>query len=223
MFSISGWHSRRIYVMDTTNHQMIRGLKRGLIGVASLAVVGAACGSSTHSATPPGTSPPATSGPATSVPAASGTAGSATAYTVSAQQVGTTGTLLVNGDGRTLYLLSSEKGGKLTCTDANGCTTYWAPVKLPSGVAKAVAGSGVNASLLSSVRSSTGVLYVTYGGWPLYTFSGDSASGSANGVGVVSFGGTWYGVSTSGGEIGKGGAVPTTTGGSSGGGYGGGY
>lgn len=216
--AIPGWPSRRIYVMNKTKPQRIRGLKRGLIGVAGLAVVGAACGSSTHSGTPAGTNAPSSSGPATS----------AAAYTVSAQSVGGTGTVLVNGDGRTLYLLSSEKGGKFTCTDANGCTKVWPPVELPSGVTKPLAGNGVNGSLLSEVRTSAGDLYVTYGGWPLYTFSGDSASGSANGIGITSFGGTWYAVSTTGSPVGSGAAAPTTTtggstGGGSGGGYGGGY
>ena len=37
--------------------------------------------------------------------------------TVKAAMVPGVGTVLVNGDGRTLYLLTSEKGGKLTCTD----------------------------------------------------------------------------------------------------------
>jgi predicted lipoprotein with Yx(FWY)xxD motif len=148
------------------------------------------------------------------------------AFTVSAASVGSAGTVLVNGDGRTLYLLSSEKGGKLTCTDANGCTKYWPPVELPSGVTKPDAGTGIQKSLLGTVRSSAGDLYVTYGGWPLYTFSGDTSGGTANGVGVTSFGGTWYAVSTSGGPAG--GAASTTpasttpaTSGSGGGGYGG--
>ncbi|HEX4865960.1 MAG TPA: hypothetical protein VFV02_17960, partial [Acidimicrobiales bacterium] len=118
-----------------------------------------------------------------------------------------------------------EKGGKITCTDANGCTKFWGPVELPSGVTKPVAGNGIDGSLLSTARSSTGVLRVTYNGWPLYTFSGDSGTGSANGVGVTSFGGTWYAVSTTGSPTGSGGAAPsTTTGGSGGGGSGsGGY
>ena len=134
----------------------------------------------------------------------------------------------MNGSGRTLYLLSSEKGGKITCTDANGCTKYWPPVELPEGVSKPVAGSGINASLLGTVRSASGDLYVTYGGWPLYTFSGDTADGQTNGIGVNSFGGTWYAVSTTGSPAGSASAptTPPTTaagsGSSGGGGYGGG-
>jgi len=203
--------------MNKTNPQTIRGLKRGLIGVAGLAVVGAACGSSTHSGTSAGTNAPSSSAPSSSAAPVS-----AAAYTVSAKQVGSNGTLLVNGDGRTLYLLSSEKGGNFTCTDANGCTKVWPPVELPSGVTKPVAGNGINSSLLSSVRNSAGDLYVTYGGWPLYTYSGDPGSGSVNGVGINSFGGTWYAVSTAGNPTGTAGASSSSSGGGSGGGYGGG-
>jgi predicted lipoprotein with Yx(FWY)xxD motif len=192
-------------------------LTRGLTAGAGLALLAAACGSSSHSSASASSSPPGSSGQAGS---------SAAAYTVSAQSVGSLGTVLVNGNGRTLYLLSSEKGGKITCTDANGCTKYWAPVELPSGVSKPVAGSGIDASMFGTVRSTAGHVYVTYGGWPLYTFSGDSAAGSASGQGVTSFGGTWSAVTTSGGPAGVSGAAPATTApskGTGGGGYGGGY
>ena len=197
-------------------------MTRGFIAVAGLAVVGAACGSSTHSATPPGsTGSTGSTGASASTPGATAAPGSAAAYTVSAQKVGNAGTVLVNGNGRTLYLLSSEKGGKITCTDANGCTAIWPPDELPSGVSQPVAGTGINASLLSTVRTSTGDLYVTYGGWPLYIFSGDSAAGTANGIGITSFGGTWHAVNTSGNPASPAPTPPASN--SGGGGYGGGY
>lgn len=189
-------------------------LTRGLMVAAGLALVAASCGSSSHSSTP-----------AASSGSGSPSSGSASAYTVSAQSVGSVGTVLVNGDGRTLYLLSSEQGGKITCTDSNGCTKIWPPVELPSGVSKPVAGSGIDGSMLSTVRTPSGDQYVTYGGWPLYTFSGDSGAGTANGSGITSFGGTWHAVTTSGGPAGGSAPAPTTTAPKStggGGGYGGG-
>src|SRR5277367_5055004 len=69
------------------------------------AVTVAACGSSS-SGTAAGS--PATSAPAGSSPAA--------AATISTKSVPRVGTVLVNGQGRTLYMLTSEKGGKNTCT-----------------------------------------------------------------------------------------------------------
>lgn len=203
-----------MYHMKTNEMKPGRGVPftRGLVAAAGVALVAAACGSSSHSSTPAGTSAPSSSGSA-----------SAAAYTVSAHSVGSAGTVLVNGQGRTLYLLSSEQGGKITCTDANGCTKIWPPVELPSGVTQPVAGSGIDSSKLATLKTSTGDLYVTYGGWPLYTFTGDSAAGTANGVGITSFGGTWHAVNTAGNPAGaaggSGSTTPATTS-RSGGGYG---
>lgn len=205
-----------MYYMKMNDMKPGRGalLTRGLVAAGGLTLVAAACGSSSHSSTPAGTGASTSSGSA-----------SAAAYTVSAQSVGSAGTVLVNGQGRTLYLLSSEQGGKITCTDANGCTKIWPPVELPSGVTQPVAGSGIDSSKLTTLKTSSGDLYVTYGGWPLYTFSGDSSAGTANGVGITSFGGTWHAVSTSGAPAGAAGgsastAPPTTSSSRSGGGYG---
>jgi predicted lipoprotein with Yx(FWY)xxD motif len=40
-------------------------------------------------------------------------------------------------------------------------------------------------------QRSDGNLQLAYNGWPLYTYSGDSASGQTNGNGITSFGGVW--------------------------------
>ena len=127
-------------------------------------------------------------------------AGSAASYTVSAAPVSPVGTVLVNGQGRTLYLLSSEAGGKLTCTDGNGCTKVWPDTELPTGVTQGITAGGVTSSLLSTVKAPGGKLYLTYGPnhWPLYTYSGDSRPGQARGQGIRSFGGTWSAISPSG-------------------------
>jgi len=139
---------------------------------------------------------------------------------VKAATVAGFGTVLVDGSGRTLYMLTSEQGGKLTCTDNNGCTKVWPDTELPSGVTSATAGSGIQPSLLGTVKDASGHLYVTYGGLPLYTYSGDSGAGQANGEGIQSFGGTWYVLGVSGQPVtssgtgtgsGSGPAATTTT------------
>jgi predicted lipoprotein with Yx(FWY)xxD motif len=111
------------------------------------------------------------------------------------------GTVLVNGQGQALYLLTSEKGGKITCTPANGCTQAWPETVLPSGATAARAGSGVKASLLGAVKDSSGGLEVTYNHWPLYTFAGDSGPGVVKGQGLTSFGGTWYVLNAAGSPV----------------------
>jgi predicted lipoprotein with Yx(FWY)xxD motif len=110
------------------------------------------------------------------------------------------GTVLVNAQGQTLYLLTSEKGGKITCTAANGCTQAWPETVVSSGTA-ATAGSGVQSSLLGTVKDASGNLEVTYNHWPLYTFSGDSGPGVAKGQGISNFGGTWYVLNSSGNPV----------------------
>jgi len=163
--------------------------------ILGAAITVAACGSSASTGSGAVSSPSSGSASASSA----GTASSA--VTVSATNVPGVGTVLVNGQGRTLYLLTSEKGGKITCTDSNGCAKLWPETILPNGTTAAKAGSGVMSSLLGTVKEDNGSLEVTYNGWPLYTFAGDSGPGVAHGQGITSFGGTWYVLSSSGDPV----------------------
>jgi len=169
--------------------QLKRWLLAGGLALGTAATV-AACGSSSSStaAGSPGSSAPAGASPAASA-------------TISAKSVPGVGTVLVNGQGQTLYMLTSEKGGKITCTQANGCTQAWPETLLTHGATTAKAGSGVRSSLLGTVKDASGNLEVTYNHWPLYTFSGDSGPGVAKGQALTSFGGTWYVLNGSGNPV----------------------
>ena len=173
----------------TTPHRIYAAaiLATGALGLA-------ACGSGSGTAS---------GGAASSSTAAQTSASGASnaSITVSAAAVPGVGTVLVNGSGMTFYMLTSEKGGTLTCTDDNGCTKVWPDTELPSGVTAPIAGAGIDASKLSTIKGPSGNLYITYAGWPLYTFSGDSGPGQAHGQGIQSFGGTWYPLSPAGAEI----------------------
>ena len=159
-------------------------LTAGVLGTAAvLALV--ACSKSTTAGTRSTASP-------------SPTANADAAITVATATIPGVGTVLVNGNGQTLYLLSSEQGGKLTCTDANGCTKVWPDTELPSGKTAGIAGTGVQASLLSTVKTADGKLYLTYNTFPLYTFTGDTKTGTAAGQGITSFGGTWAAITPAG-------------------------
>jgi predicted lipoprotein with Yx(FWY)xxD motif len=149
----------------------------------------AACGSSSSST--------AAGSPGSSAPAGAASAASATISTIGTKSVSGVGTVLVNGQGQTLYMLTSEKGGKITCTQANGCTQAWPETLLNGGATTVKAGRGVQSSLLGTVKDASG-LEVTYNHWRLYTFSGDSGPGVAKGQGLTSFGGTWYVLNASG-------------------------
>jgi predicted lipoprotein with Yx(FWY)xxD motif len=100
------------------------------------------------------------------------------------------GEILTDTQGRTLYLLSSETGGKFTCTQGL-CTTFWPPVLVPAGTNNVTGDAGVKGHV-GVIKRPEGSMQVTYNGYPVYRYQQDSAAGDANGEGVSSFGGTWY-------------------------------
>lgn len=166
----------------------------GLTVPALLAL--AACSKSTNTGTTPTSPPsstamPAATATASAAPSSTASSGSQAAYTIDTASVSGLGTVLVNGNGQTLYVLSSESGKKVTCTTATGCAAAWPPMSLPSGMNAGLAMSGVLSSLLSTVTAPDGTR-VTYAGYPLYTFAYDGGPRSDKGEGVSSFGGTWH-------------------------------
>lgn len=67
--------------------------------------------------------------------------------------------------------------------------------------AEAIAGEGVDATLLGTLTRDDGTTQVTYNGWPLYFFAADTAPGDTNGQGIDEFGGLWFLVSPTGEAI----------------------
>jgi predicted lipoprotein with Yx(FWY)xxD motif len=104
------------------------------------------------------------------------------------------GTILTTSSGFTLYEFTRDRTNEDSCVKVRGCSQVW-PALETSG--KPTAGSGVKASLLSSIRISAGARQVTYDGHALYTYSADSRGSTAY-VGASAFGGSWYAVSASG-------------------------
>lgn len=92
---------------------------------------------------------------------------------VSSQTIGKMGKVLV-ASGKALYVLTPSGNG---CDSA--CLTIWPALTVPSAV-KATAGSGVQKSKLGVTKDSMGARQVTYGGKPVYFFTGDS-KGTVNG------------------------------------------
>ncbi len=88
-------------------------------------------------------------------------------------------------NGHTLYLFSADTANTSNCTSSNGCTGVWPPYSAPAGTT-APSGSG-----FGIITRGDGTLQWTLGTQPLYEYSGDSASGTINGNGITSFGGTW--------------------------------
>jgi predicted lipoprotein with Yx(FWY)xxD motif len=106
------------------------------------------------------------------------------------------GKILVDSQGRTLYLFERDSGTKSTCSGA--CAIEWPPLR---ATRKPTVGNGANASIVATSARSDGEQQVTYNGHPLYLFSADQKAGDTNGQGVNAFGGLWYVLSSSGNEI----------------------
>lgn len=133
------------------------------------------------------------------------TASAGSKATVKTMKSASFGTVLVDSSGRALYRYTPDKKGKSTCT--GGCLTYWPPLVV-TGAAKPVAGAGVKASLLGTIKAAHGMRQVTYAGFPLYRYKADTKAGEFEGQGED---GSWYVVSTSGALVKK---SARTTGGS---------
>jgi predicted lipoprotein with Yx(FWY)xxD motif len=119
------------------------------------------------------------------------------------------GRILVNAQGRTLYMFAADKGGKSVCYGK--CATFWPPL-LTTGTP--VAGTGVTASLLGTTTRTGGKLQATYKGHPLYRFLKDTKSGQTSGQGLNASGGLWWVMSPAGTVVKKTAAAaptPTTT------------
>lgn len=152
----------------------------------SLATATVACGSDDNASD------------ATSAPTATTTSADTTTVKTSKTDLGT---ILVDADGRTLYMFAPDKQGPSTCDGQ--CITNW-----PALTGPATAGEGVEQSLLgTAARSDDGTEQVTYGGWPLYHFGGDAAPGDVNGQGTND---VWYVIDASGAPIGMSATTPTT-------------
>jgi predicted lipoprotein with Yx(FWY)xxD motif len=114
---------------------------------------------------------------------------------ISTRKVHKLGVVLVDGRGRTLYMFVPDKRKKVTCVKT--CAVVWPPIKLPKD-ARLVTKGKAKASLLGSDRDPTGGSVVTYHGWPLYTYVGDTAAGQAKGQALNLNGGLWYVLTASG-------------------------
>lgn len=165
-----------------------RNLQRGTAsaaGLAALTLVLAACGASGSSAHGAGGY-----GAAPTTPSAAGTAATVDLHNSSL------GPILVDAQGKTLYLFEADKNGKSACSGP--CATAWPPL-LSNGAPQAA--MGASASLIGTTARGDGGSQVTYAGHPLYYFVGDKAAGDVTGEGIDQFGAKWYVVGKDGKKI----------------------
>ena len=129
---------------------------------------------------------------------------------------GNLGTILVAGNGRTLYLFAADKGKVSTCY--GGCASAWPPLTTST---KAQSGGSAMSAQLGTSKRTDNTVQVTYAGHPLYYFAGDGSPGDVKGQGLNIHGGRWWVLSASGKQIvsAAGSGSGSTSGGSGRGGY----
>jgi len=103
------------------------------------------------------------------------------------------GDAVVGEGGRSLYMFvpDQKENGTPTCYD--DCAQAWPALEGQVG-----AGEGVDDALIGTAERKDGTEQATYNNLPLYYFSGDEASGDANGQGL---GGVWWLIDASGSPI----------------------
>jgi predicted lipoprotein with Yx(FWY)xxD motif len=155
------------------------------LALPMIAVAIAGCGGSCDNAN---------ANPSTTTTKQSTSSGSGAA-TVDVRSTGL-GKILVDSQGRTLYLFEKDTGPKSTCSGA--CASAWPPFTT-NGEPKA--GSGTMAPLIGTTKRSDGTTEVTYNEHPLYYYAGDQNPGDTNGQNLDQFGAEWYVLSPAGKTI----------------------
>ena len=106
------------------------------------------------------------------------------------------GKILVDANGRTLYLFLADKPGVSTLS-AGGLAVW--PAFTSTGIPQAK--GGANPAQISTIEAPRGTRQVTYNGHPLYYFVSDQKAGQTTGQGVNQFGAPWWDISAAGKEI----------------------
>jgi predicted lipoprotein with Yx(FWY)xxD motif len=142
---------------------------------ASAALLAGGCASSKSGSTAaPGAASAPASASAASVPAL------AVAKTVALSKHGKDTVFTSNGFA--LYYFDPDSSTTSACT--GGCADTWPPV-----VGPVTANAGLPASQFGTITRPDGSTQATFGGHPLYRYSGDAAPGDVTGDGIK---GTWH-------------------------------
>ena len=175
--------------------------------VGAIAMIAAACGStSSYGTKSPAASPAPSAGvvarggygapvtasvsPVTTTVGTNPTGGSATV------SIGHTsvGDIVVDAQGLTLYVFTKDTNGVSACTDA--CATAWPP-ELVSNTPTATA--GVDGSKLTEITRPDGAKQLAYDGHPLYRYANDTKPGDVTGEKVNN---VWFVIDATGHLIG---------------------
>ena len=148
--------------------------------MAAAACLLTACGGGSGSAT---SAPPTASSSASAAPASSSGSGFDTALRATTNS--SLGPIVVDGAGRTLYRFDKDSASPPASNCEGACAKLWPPVLVGTQISL----TGVNRTLLGTIKRADGTVQLTLHGWPLYRYAGDSAPGDVNGEGI---GGVWF-------------------------------
>ena len=104
------------------------------------------------------------------------------------------GTVVVDGQGFTLYRFDKDSAKPPTSNCADDCAQKWPPVLATPGTPLTV--EGVEQEAVGTINRADGTIQLTLNGWPVYRYSGDPQPGATSGQGVG--GGEWAAVTPTG-------------------------
>jgi predicted lipoprotein with Yx(FWY)xxD motif len=104
------------------------------------------------------------------------------------------GTVVVDGQGFTLYRFDKDSAKPPTSNCADDCAQKWPPVLATPGTPLTV--EGVEQEAVGTINRADGTIQLTLNGWPVYRYSGDPQPGATTGQGVG--GGEWAAVTPTG-------------------------
>jgi predicted lipoprotein with Yx(FWY)xxD motif len=105
------------------------------------------------------------------------------------------GPILMDDEGLSLYIFMNDTQDDESSSCNDECAVEWPPLLNQDS---SIAGDGVDSTLLNTVTRADGSLQVTYNGWPLYRFQGDSTLGDTNGQGMENL---WFLISPTGDSV----------------------
>jgi predicted lipoprotein with Yx(FWY)xxD motif len=104
--------------------------------------------------------------------------------------------MILTSKGDTMFSFTKDKRGKDKCQSISGCTSVWHPLVTKG---RPMAGPGVNASLISTIKLKNGKKQVRYNKHPLYIYS--VAPKGTGYVDFPQFGGQWDALNASGNPV----------------------
>ena len=161
-----------------------------LCAAAALGLAGCAGGPGTTASPTAGGTSSATTGPLPdaygggAAPTASPTAAPTSEAVLKTATAGTH-TIVVDGQGKTVYYYTKDEpnSGKSACV--GGCITLWPPLTTDSAQPKVEGVTGT----VGTITAPDGKHWVTLNGLPLYYYAKDTKAGDTTGQGVA---GVWY-------------------------------